>query len=263
MTSTAPPRWIALEGAANVRDVGGLPTRDGRATRSGVLLRADNLQTLLPHDVELLVEGLGLRTVIDLRTAGEVRSEGPGPLVAAGLRHVHLSLVPELGRATDVDVDRLLPPSGRRDRAAAWAGGPVKVYLGYLADSPDAAVAAVRTVADPNSGTSVVHCAAGKDRTGVVIGLILDAVGVTREAVVADYAASAEVVEAVIARLRSSPTYAEDLRDTSPARHTPHPETMADLLAELDAGWGGAAGWLTAHGLTPEELAGLADRLVG
>ena len=76
--------WIELEGAVNVRDVGGLPTVDGRTTRPGVLLRSDNLQDLSAADVTRLVDELGLRTVVDLRSTGEVHLEGPTPRRSSG-----------------------------------------------------------------------------------------------------------------------------------------------------------------------------------
>ena len=82
--------WIELEGAANVRDVGGLPTVDGRTTRPGVLLRADNLQDLTEADVRRLVDDLRVRTVLDLRSTGELHLTGPGPLRATDVVHHHL-----------------------------------------------------------------------------------------------------------------------------------------------------------------------------
>ena len=73
-------------------------------------------------------------------------------------------------------------------------------YLGYLSDRGENVVAAVRLLADPDAGPALVHCAAGKDRTGVFVALVLDAIGVERDAVVADYALSAEQVEALFRR---------------------------------------------------------------
>ena len=86
--------WIDLEGAVNVRDVGGLPTVDGRTTRSRVLLRADNLQDLTLDDVARLLVDIVVRTAADLRTSGEVHLEGPGPLSGRVALHP-LSLILE------------------------------------------------------------------------------------------------------------------------------------------------------------------------
>ncbi|MFC7715295.1 tyrosine-protein phosphatase [Nonomuraea recticatena] len=71
-------RWIDLEGAVNVRDLGGLPTTDGGTTRHGRILRSDNLQGLTPSDVDLLVGSHKVRHVVDLRSGPEVSLEGRG-----------------------------------------------------------------------------------------------------------------------------------------------------------------------------------------
>lgn len=248
-------RWLRLEGAVNVRDLGGLPTLDGRRTAHGVLLRSDNLQDLTPADVEVLHERLGVRTVVDLRTAGEAAREGATPLHALGVDHRQHSLVPEVLAAGDPALDaRVLP-----DRTGML---PLQVYRGYLEEASDAVVAAVRVLADPAAGTTVFHCAAGKDRTGVVAALVESAVGVTREAVLADYLLTAERVPAIVARLASSATYAADVTGRPLSGHFPQPETMAGILDLLDTEWGGARGWLLAHGLTEAELASLERRLL-
>src|SRR4051794_31822960 len=224
--ATAPPqpRWIDLEGAVNVRDLGGLPVDGGRRTAPGALLRADNLQALTPADVERLVDGLGVRVVVDLRTGPEVELEGPGPLVADGRVDIrHRSLYPELGARTDVvAVD--VPWRGRRVEGHPDETPAVRIYLGYLRDRPDSVVAALRDVARGTGGV-LVHCAAGKDRTGVVCALALEAVGVPRAAVVADYVATGDRIGPIIERLRSSPTYAPDLDGRTDESHRPRRET--------------------------------------
>lgn len=89
-------RWIALDGAVNVRDLGGLPTVDGGTTRFGRVLRADNLQDLTDADVEKLVGELKLRDVVDPRSNAEVALEGPGPLTRiAEVTIHHLNLFAE------------------------------------------------------------------------------------------------------------------------------------------------------------------------
>jgi protein-tyrosine phosphatase len=272
-------RWIDLDGAVNVRDLGGLPTADGGVTRPGRVLRADNLQGLTPADVERLVTGLGLRHVIDLRSDPEVTLEGPGPLTRVPEVTVHhLSLFTEGGVFTDVEADRP-PPSAEPAPAPAlavdidavlpWQGrretGPesersIGHYLAYLADRPDSIVAALRVMAVAD-GVSIVHCAAGKDRTGVVCALALEVAGATREAVVADYVATGDRLERVLDRLRASTTYAADL-DSRPAdSHLPYASTMEKFLATIDERHGGPLGWLTQHGWTDADTAALRARL--
>jgi protein-tyrosine phosphatase len=274
VTSTRTDRWLRLDGTANTRDLGGLPTTDGDRTVSGRILRSDNLQTLSGDDVRRLVEEVGLREVIDLRTTAEVLLEGRGPLRAVpSVAHRHFTLLPERGHHTDVfaveeDEDVELPAdwaesilprqTAEHDRDEPPA---VRSYLGYLSDRPGAVVGALRALAHGGPGASVVHCAAGKDRTGVVCALALAVAGVGHDDIVADYAMTADVIEGVVARLAASPTYAEDMERRDVASHTPRAETMDRVLTLLDERWGGPAGWLEAHGFDPGDQAALRARL--
>jgi protein-tyrosine phosphatase len=267
-------RWLRLDGTTNTRDLGGLPTSDGGTTRPGRILRSDNLQTLSGADVRRLVDEVRLREVIDLRTTAEVLLEGRGPLRAVPeVTHRHFSLLPERGHHTDVfaveeaDVPELpadwaesvLP----RQVAASDEGEPpaVRSYLGYLAHRPENVLGALRALAAASDGASVVHCAAGKDRTGVVVMLSLAVAGVPRDEIVADYALTADVIDALVAKLAASPTYADDMVRRDVALHTPRAETMDRLLALLDERYGGPLGWLTEHGFGPREQAALRARL--
>jgi len=273
---TDQPRWLPLDGAANARDLGGLPTDGGAETVPHRLLRSDNLQGLTPADVRLLVDDVGLRTVVDLRTDVEVELEGPGPLTREPRVEIrHLSLFPESGGRTDVDADATLPwQSDGEDarRGSALPGAPpdqppepgsraVAFYLAYLRDRPDNVVAALRAIAD-SDGAAVVHCAAGKDRTGVVVALALSVAGVPRERIVADYVATAERMEPLLARLKASDTYREDLDSRPDDSHRPRPETMRRFLAHLDEQHGGPLGWLATAGFGPDDVARLRSRLV-
>lgn len=254
--------FVDLDGAVNVRDLGGLEVAGGGRTASGVLLRADNLQDLSERDVARLVEELDLRVVIDLRTREEVALEGPGPLARDGRVEIrHRSLFPEAGDRTDVSVEAMLPWQGRPLRGDPDEPRAVRSYLGYLRDRPDSIVGALRDVARAD-GAAIVHCAAGKDRTGVVCALALAAVGVPRAAIVADYVATAERIGPLIARLRASPTYAEDLEGRTEESHRPRPETMERVLELLDERSGGPCRWLDDHGFGAADRAALRGRLL-
>ena len=101
--TTAASRWLDLDGAANARDLGGLPLEGGGTTAAGVVLRSDNLQDLTPADVRRLVDDLGVAVVVDLRTGAEVALEGAGPLVADGRVEIrHRDLYPEAGEPWQV-----------------------------------------------------------------------------------------------------------------------------------------------------------------
>jgi protein-tyrosine phosphatase len=256
-------RWIELDGAVNARDLGGLTTTDGRAIRDGMLLRSDNLQDLTDRDVRHLVTDRGLRNVIDLRSQIEVDLEGPGPLTRQPSVTVHhLSLFAEGGVYTDVeadtiDTDKVLPWQSRRD-SGPEIDRTVGHYLGYLTSRPDSIVAALRAMA---TGPSIVHCAAGKDRTGVVTALALHVADVTREQIVADFTATGERLEGILVRLRGSTTYAPDL-DSRPAdSHVPHAATMEKFLAVLDERHDGPLGWLHQHGWNGDDTTALRTAL--
>ena len=252
--------WIELEGAVNVRDLGDLPTEDGQKTARARLLRADNLQDLSPADVTKLVRDIGVTTIVDLRSSNELAAEGPAPLDGvAGVRHAHHPVLPEVGSSTDVIADALLARD-RQDKFRYPRDPVCGHYLGYLEDRPDQVAGALRSVAYAE-GAALVHCAAGKDRTGVVVALALTAAGVPAQAVVADYAATAERTEAIMARLRRSRVYARDINSKPADLHRPRPETMAAFLEQMDARYGGVAVWLTGHGFSDDDLRALRVKL--
>ena len=249
------PLWIELDGAVNTR-----------AVVPGALLRSDNLQGLSARDVQRLVEDQRLEVVIDLRTDVEVVLEGPGPLTAEPrVRIEHHSLYPSHGN-TDLDAETIKPgtrpwgPSSRRD-AYPDETPVVRSYLGYIHNRPDSVVAAVRAVARAD-GAVLVHCAAGKDRTGVVVAFALDAAGVSRETIVDDYLATGERIVEIIGRLCSSETYRAELEGHDPQKHAPVPGTIERVLELVDEQAGGPAAWLSANGLDDADLERLRERLL-
>ena len=260
----AAARWLRLDGAVNARDLAGLRLAGGGAVPAGRLLRSDNLQGLSARDVRLLVDELRLRTVVDLRTDNERLLEGPGPLTAVPEVAIEeLSLYPETGGQTDLDAETIRPweDVGSHPEDAAESA-TVRAYLGYLRHRPDSIVAALRAIAlPPDDGAVLVHCAAGKDRTGVVVALALEAAGVAREEIVADYLLTAERIGAIVARLAASPTYADEVHVDEVQRHAPRVGAMDRVLQLLDERHGGAVAWLTQHGLQGDELAALRARL--
>ena len=252
------PDWIDLDGTANTRDVGGLPTIDGRRTLSRRLLRSDNLQDLSPDDVRRLVDDYGVRTVADLRADLEVRAGGPGPMMGEPLVAVEqLSLFPERSRAAAPTDEPEVPPWERRPVTGRGFSG---LYLGFLAERADSVLAALRLVAYPE-GATLVHCTAGKDRTGTVLALALSDVGVEREAIVADYAASADHFDELMKRLATS-TGTRELALAAAVTHRPKAITMVRFLDALTEGAGGVRPWLAAHGWTDADHAALQRKLL-
>ncbi len=253
--------WIDLEGAVNVRDVGGLPTQDGGQTVYGRLLRSENLQELSDADVGKLVGEIGVTTVVDLRTTGEVELEGPGPLDAVpGVRHACHPVLPELGSRTDAVAEALLLKKREVDLSRFPDDIMCGHYLGYLEERPDEVTGALRSIATAE-GAAIVHCAAGKDRTGVIVALALTVAGVEPEAIVADYTATQERMDAIIERLSRSRTYASDVTSRPVRAHLPRAETMKSFLEQLHVRYGGLPRWLAGHGFADDELGRLRAKL--
>jgi protein-tyrosine phosphatase len=256
---------IPLDGAVNARDLAGVPVAGGGHVLPGVLLRSDNLQDLTPQDIETLVERHGVRVVVDLRTSHERRSEGPGPIEADDrVRIAHHSLYPETGGGTDLDLDVATIMPWGEGFTGEWGDETrtVQAYLGYMRRRPDSIVAALRLIAT-SDGATLVHCAAGKDRTGVVVALSLAVAGAAVDAIAGDYLATTENIEGIVARLASTATYSSEVSVDDVADHAPEPGAMERVLQLIDQEYGGVAAWLVRHGFTAEEQARLRARLTG
>lgn len=175
-------RALFLAGCGNVRHLGGLPVAGGGRTRPGVYWRADSLAHLVPAAQTRLLAA-GIRTIVDLRSPGEVART---PSVWREHPSVAYHALPLLG---DADLARLLSrPDALRDG-----------YAPLLAPAAGAVVRIVAALAAPGAAPAAVHCLAGRDRAGLVAALVLAAVGVPAPAIVADYAASPGASAAVMA----------------------------------------------------------------
>ncbi len=240
-------RWVELEEVDNVRDLGGLPSVGGRVRR-GVVFRASTLQEATAADVELLLDGLGLRTVVDLRGVREAQREGHGLLETSSLRRVNLPVRQPKG----TEADAVPEVSGLR---------LADFYLSMLDGSGASLTDLARIVADEQQHAVVFHCALGKDRTGLTAAVLLDAVGVPAETIAADFALSA----ARVGRLRSRLARLDSYRGLPSLRHgvmSARPEVMMRFLHVLHTEHGGAAEWLRCRGLSRIELDALRATLV-
>lgn len=232
---------MPLAGAHNFRDLGGYPTRDGRRTRWGRLFRSDALSALTVADVAAL-RALGLAAVLDLRSPSEVERDGRGPLGDEPLAYANLPLIPEVER-------REPEPEGTEPDVAA-------LYLEVLEVGGEAAARALNLISDAG-GPLVFHCTAGKDRTGVLAAVVLGCLGVTPEAIVADYVATSERMPLVLEALRRNPAYRSGIDRAPAARLAALPETMRRFLSALDERFGGPREWARAAGVSAAAL----DRL--
>jgi protein-tyrosine phosphatase len=259
--------WNDREGLANLRDVGGIPPVDGGTLVPGRLLRSDNLQTLTPGDVEALL-GLGLTDVVDLRSDYEAEMEGPTPLVGSPVNVHQFSFFREWREGVGEDKPDVRPEV-LPEEALPWVdlepnvqleNETASIYLSYLLDRPDSVLAALRTIARAQ-GATLVHCAAGKDRTGTLVALALSLAGAERAAIIEDYAASSERMQAIVDRLLASATYAENLRGRPLSSHLTYPETMTAFLDHLDDAYGGVEPVLEKFGWTSADTQQLRAKL--
>ena len=220
-----PQRKLTLAGCVNFRDLGGYPAADGRSIRWRQLFRADGLTRLDEDDCAQLAD-LGLATVIDLRTNGEVEQRGRFPEDAFEVEYHHLPL-------TDV-----LPPTEDLSRYDEPAFVTTR-YQQLFSEGSSSLTRAVQLLAEPGALPAVFHCSAGKDRTGVLAALVLGFLGVPREVIVEDYALSAEAMTALLERLKQE--YAESVAEVeryAPAVISVSPQTMAAFLDSLEADHG-------------------------
>jgi protein-tyrosine phosphatase len=233
----------ALSGAYNFRDLGGLPTADGRRVRRGRFFRSDTLQVLAEDDVAHLVDGLGVAAVVDLRSPAEAVEEGRGP-IALHPRSVTYVNVP-LGMA------RL----EGWDRDAAPGVVTAQMYLEQITADPGVPLA-LELISVLAARPTVVHCTIGKDRTGVVVAMALLALGVDEETVVADYMASAANIDRMVERLRGWPRYAAHMGVIPDEFYRVEEAAVRRTLAGLRERYGDPAGW-AAERLAP----GVVERL--
>jgi protein-tyrosine phosphatase len=241
------PRLIDLEGCLNFRDLGGYPAADGRSVRWRRVFRSDALHLLTPRDVARIRDELGVRDVIDLRSSAELRSEGQGPLAEHEVRFHHVPLFDAEVRSED------------RDRVAQITLADRYVFLAELAGERIARV--VHLVADADT-PAVYHCAAGKDRTGVISALLLGLLGVPDEVIVADYVATRENLDAIVDRLRSLEGYRAMLDALPPDTMHADPETMLEFLARLRDRYGTIEDYARHAGLPADAIDRLRDRLL-
>jgi len=184
----APSRHVALDGAVNVRDTGGYRTSHGLQVTRGRLYRGDALSQLTGPDVERLGR-LGLRTVIDFRTPGEILLAGADRL-PFGIELVSLPVGGgDLGSVYEVVA------CGDHQRQRRELGGGraaelmVEINRGFVADARqrEAFGAALRLVCSAGRLPLLCHCSSGKDRTGWMTAIVLTTLGVPREIVLRDY----------------------------------------------------------------------------
>jgi protein tyrosine/serine phosphatase len=243
---------LEWDGCLNVRDLGGLPTEDGRTTRLGAVVRSDNIRKLSDAGWHALANH-GVTRIVDLRWPQELAEDQPRDV---DIEVVHVSVLgdtwdAEYGAQLDAHLDSVDDVADHY----AWS------YMDFLERYHERFGRAVAAVADAGDGAVVVHCAGGKDRTGLIAALLLRVAGVAREAIAADYALSAANL------LPEMQTWLESIEDDRlRVRWTKLSKTpaaaMERVLEQIDERYGDAAGYLRAAGVTEAQLERIRERLV-
>jgi protein tyrosine/serine phosphatase len=227
-------RLIDFEGCFNFRDVGGYPVAGGRV-RWRRLFRADGLSRLTAPDLARAQE-FAVATVIDLRTDEEVADRGKVAESVATSYH-HLPMLDALPDRADL-IARATPND--------WATR----YAEMLIEGEDALAEILAILTDPTSYPAVVHCTAGKDRTGIVIAAVLGVLGADDDTLAADYALSRHGMERMLAWLRAEyPERATELAEIAPSAFASHADAMYRFCAHVRREFGSFNGWASTIGM--------------
>ena len=249
-------RQLTIEGAYNVRDLGGYPTAGGGQTRWRAFLRADSLHKLPPSSQARLVE-YGVGTVIDLRRTRET-VETPNVFAdSTQVRYLHINMIGDTeppGYGAE--------PENVKD--PAWRSLSYQILLDHR---KEAIREILSTLTKSKDSTALFHCAGGTDRTGIIAALLLGIAGVDHDTIAQDYGDSAEALRMKILDEGLSPSFPEiteeDLTPSGARKALAPPEAMSLTLQYLDDRYGGAEGYVRHVGLTEVEVGDIKERMLG
>jgi protein tyrosine/serine phosphatase len=237
-------RDLFWDGCVNVRDLGGLPTEDGGITRFGAIVRADSIRHLSDAGWEAL-RAYGVERIVDLRWHDELAADPPREL---DVEVSHVPVFPDVGDPAW----RAAEAGGDRGREYAW----------LLETGAERFAQAVTAVAAGDGGAVVVHCAAGKDRTGLVVALVLRLAAVPHEAIVEDYVTSGRNLAPFIEPWIDDAADGAERERRTYLSLTP-PGAIEHAVREVERRHGSVETYLRSGGASGETLARIRRRLVG
>ncbi len=256
MTITTLDRHIPFAQCFNFRDLGGYRTISGRSIRWRRLFRSAALHYVTPEDAAAVRDVLGIATVLDLRSEKELAESGKGILFDGRIQHLHLPLLQMRtitgGTAEDIHnppVAPLNPP----------LVSPEDAYFEIMRKGGPRIAAAIETLAAPGRYPAVFHCAAGKDRTGIVAAVVLGVLGVDDEDIVQDYALTNRHIHSIVQRaraMRNAPS------EEGMERYEAKPERMRMLLEKVRGEFGSVTGFVRANGIDAGTIAQLRENLL-
>jgi protein-tyrosine phosphatase len=241
-------RLLEWEGCLNARDLGGYATEDGRETRWGTVVRSD-CPAALTEAGRAALAGYGVRAIVDLRLPAEL-ADDPNPFAEPGDHGIAYT-----------NVSFIDPAAAPPEAVSTLAEDYLQMLDRYRQGVAETLAAIARA---PDDGAVLVHCAAGKDRTGLISALLLGLVDVPAETIAADYAMTAELLRPRERQwLEGLDPEERAQREAMLARYAPTAEVMLAVLEGLGERHGGVEPYLRSTGLGQDDLDRLRERLVG
>jgi len=234
-------RHYSFEGCFNFRDIGGYLNQDGRRVKKGLYFRAGRQDRMTNKDLAQLSD-LNISTQIDLRKQEEVLDQGRGPLEDMGAKYINISVIPEGG-------------SEKLNKLVGDTGISGKRYLGYLEFGPTSWLRLFGILADEENLPVLLHCTAGKDRTGVSTAFLLSVLGVSRDIIEADYLLTNLDTERQADFIESTVGYPEGYNREKMISIAGVPkDAMKDFLDGVESKWGSVVEYLEKIGITQEQM---------
>ncbi len=241
-SSPSRQRYLALEGSYNIRDIGGYPTLDGRTTRWGAIVRGDSLSNLSAESQRALLD-YPIHTVIDLRRSSELQASPDVFAQSPHVKYVNISLLEDESQVTQIQSLEAL-------------------YRLMLDTYQEEIKLTIETIAQKDTFPCLLHCTIGKDRTGLIVALLLSLSDVDPSIIADDYALSEEYLDPLFQsyRARAEQNGADMQRLAWMVRS--RRETMLATLTYLEEQYGGVLKYLSSIGITDEQIKTIQAQLV-